>query len=206
MDRQYIETNDVMARYVKNKLTDDELDAFEEYYFEHPEMLEAVEAERLLRAALKSHDDKTPIVRSRRPHMHYAVAASLVAGLMIGTLLPTPSDTPETGIVQLQNGWVITDRQGSRANVELADLDRPLALTIEVGTQIDEPMRAELLDDHDAVLWSADGVTLDGNGDISILMPAEVLSPQSYSLVLYRGERIVDKYVFEVTVALGTEE
>ena len=40
IDRRYIDDNDVIARYLADRLSDEEREGFEAYYLEHPEMLQ----------------------------------------------------------------------------------------------------------------------------------------------------------------------
>jgi hypothetical protein len=51
MDETYIRQHDVIGRYLSNKLPFEEHEAFEQYYFEHPEILKELELERALRSA-----------------------------------------------------------------------------------------------------------------------------------------------------------
>ena len=44
MDRRYIDDQHVVARYLANRLTDEEREAFEAYYLEHPDMGQEMEA------------------------------------------------------------------------------------------------------------------------------------------------------------------
>jgi hypothetical protein len=43
MDKKYIEDNEIEIKYLRNQLSDDELEAFEIYLMEHPEFLETLE-------------------------------------------------------------------------------------------------------------------------------------------------------------------
>ena len=50
MDDQFIRANDIIGRYLLHQLSDREEFEFEEYYFEHPEIMEELEIARAIRA------------------------------------------------------------------------------------------------------------------------------------------------------------
>ena len=52
MDRKYIDDHHVVARYLADHLTDDERQAFEAYYLEHPEAVKEMEAVARFKAGL----------------------------------------------------------------------------------------------------------------------------------------------------------
>jgi len=54
MDEQYIRENDIIGRYLLRQLSDQEHYEFEEYYFEHPEIMEELEIARAMRDGLRS--------------------------------------------------------------------------------------------------------------------------------------------------------
>jgi hypothetical protein len=53
MDEQYIRRHNIIDRYLLRQLSDREAYEFEEYYFEHPEMLKELELTRALQDALR---------------------------------------------------------------------------------------------------------------------------------------------------------
>ena len=136
MDRAYIESHDVVARYGKNELTAAEREAFEDYYFEHPdiyfehpELLEDIETGRLLRAAMRAHDrEASPTSLASPRRQVYALAASFLLGVMLASMLLVLLGETDDGVAQIQTAWLIVDRQGGPVEIELATLDQPLAL------------------------------------------------------------------------------
>ncbi len=200
MDRNDIELHDVVARYVKDDLSDAEREAFEDYYFEHPEMLEAIAAERLLRASMRAHGQQPVPERSTASRSPlFAVAASLLVGVMLGGLLSIPFDGRDAGVAQVQMAWLIADRNGGPVEIEVASLEQPLALTIELSSSISGALRAELFDADGKQLWNSNNVTLDDAGDLTILMPADALAEDDYVLRLAQHGETVDEYYFKLT-------
>lgn len=59
MDRKYIADNNVIERYLMDKLTPEERDEFEQFYLDDPETLGELETARRLRDGLKGTNDGT---------------------------------------------------------------------------------------------------------------------------------------------------
>lgn len=76
MDLRTINRDQVVERYVLGLLSAEDADAFEEYFFEHPSVLDEVEAAIALRDGLLEHPAMAPVAFWRSP---LAAAAGLVA-------------------------------------------------------------------------------------------------------------------------------
>ncbi len=76
MDLRTIDRDQVVERYVLGRLSAEDTDAFEEYFFEHPGVLDEVEAAIALRDGLLEHPAMAPVAFWRSP---LAAAAGLVA-------------------------------------------------------------------------------------------------------------------------------
>jgi hypothetical protein len=92
MDRRYIDDNHVVARYLADRLTDEERDAFEAYYLEHPDVVQEMEAAARFKAGLMHLRDSGELKEllqpaRRRPTWQFLAAAAAVAALAIGALL-----------------------------------------------------------------------------------------------------------------------
>ena len=91
MDRRYIDDNHVVARYLADRLTDEEREAFEAYYLEHPDVVQELEAAARFKVGLMKLRDtgelEQLLQRARRPQWHYFAAAAAIAALAIGAFL-----------------------------------------------------------------------------------------------------------------------
>ena len=91
MDRQYIDDHHVVARYLANRLTDQEREAFEAYYVEHPDIVQEMEAAARFKVGLmklRESGELTKILQhDRRPQWHYFAAAAAIAAVAAGVFL-----------------------------------------------------------------------------------------------------------------------
>lgn len=90
MNRQHIDDNHVVARYLADQLSDEDRAAFEAYYLEHPEMVRELEATARFKAGLSSlqRSGELPSLvaaSSWYRQWRYAAAAALVVA--VGTAL-----------------------------------------------------------------------------------------------------------------------
>lgn len=76
MDLRTIDRDQVVERYVLGRLSAEDTDAFEEYFFEHPGVLDEVEAAIALRDGLLEHPAMAPVAFWHSP---LAAAAGIVA-------------------------------------------------------------------------------------------------------------------------------
>ena len=91
MDRQYIDDHHVVARYLADRLTDGEREAFEAYYLEHPDVVQEMEAAARFKVGLMKLRDLGELNRlvqqHKRPQWHYLAAAAAIAALAVGVFL-----------------------------------------------------------------------------------------------------------------------
>ena len=101
MDRRYIDDHHVVARYLADRLTDEEREAFEAYYLEHPDVVQELEAAARFKVGLMKLRDSGELAQllqqGKRPQWHYIAAAAAVAALAVGVFLVvdrTPAARP----------------------------------------------------------------------------------------------------------------
>lgn len=120
MDREYIDQNHIVARYLADQLADAEREAFEAYYMEHPEMVREMEATARFKEALATLADRGELSqlihsrRTRRPWQWLALAAT-VAAIALGVTYLVRTPAPRSNMV---------------AHVEALNL--PIGLTVRV--------------------------------------------------------------------------
>lgn len=101
MDRRYIDDHHVVARYLADRLSDEERAAFEAYYLEHPDVVQELEAAARFKVGLMKLRDSGELDRllqpHKRPQWHYIAAAAAAVALVVGAFLlvdRTPAARP----------------------------------------------------------------------------------------------------------------
>lgn len=148
MDRQYIDDNHIIARYLADRLSDEEREAFEAYYLEHPEIVKEMETTARFKAGLgelRRSGELDALVRGRPRvlNLRYlaAAAAAAVAAVAIGVafyvnrstsvgplLAATPALLQANGGLQLR---VTSTHQIMRTRSTAADAIVPLPATAQ---------------------------------------------------------------------------
>lgn len=205
MDRRYIETHAVVSRYVKNRLSPDELEAFEEYFFEHPEMTAEITAERELAAALEAHRDwdARPVARRAAP---FALAAAVVAAAGLGAFAAFRATLEPEPVQVAQRGFVVATRSTGLPEVPVASLERPLVLTVETNVGPDSSFGGVLRDGDGRSLWSGSPLAFDSAGNVTLVISPPALRYGEYALeVTADGERR-GRYEFRIVpLPTGTQ-
>jgi hypothetical protein len=120
LDKQHIDDNDLVARYLADQLSESERVQFEEYYLRHPEMLEEINRTAQFKAGLMDlRDDGSldaliaePSAPTRTPY--FAIAASLIA-LVVGATIFTYSSTSQLAATSVNE---LTGRFSSELQVQ----------------------------------------------------------------------------------------
>lgn len=94
MDRRYIDENHIVARYLADRLSDEERTAFEAYYLQHPEIVKEMESAARLKGGLLLLQDRGELggILNAPPRSHSSrwvaaaagiAAIALVAGFLV---------------------------------------------------------------------------------------------------------------------------
>jgi hypothetical protein len=91
MDRRYIDEHHVIARYLADRMTDDERSEFETYYVDHPEVVEEMEAAARFKVGLmrlRDTGELASLLRSKPRYLQwqFLAAAAVVIVLVLGWL------------------------------------------------------------------------------------------------------------------------
>lgn len=88
MDRQYIDDHHIIARYLADQLGDEDRAAFEEYYLEHPDIVQELEAAARFKVGIMQLQERGELAELLGPtpwyrRSRYAAAAALI---LIGSI------------------------------------------------------------------------------------------------------------------------
>jgi len=222
MDRRYIEENQIIDRYLMNQLSDEEMETFEQFFLEDPELVQEIEfRKRFIRGIrkaertglLQSGDDESsgfwqwlPVMRPPFP----AVAAVSAAILLVVAVLQYSQITHLQSVNEEQVSQ-IGQLMAPQANTLLVPLGRTRGMTSR-----DEPVvRVHLSPAVEQVILALDiealgfdnyrldldregaGQLWSSDSDIAppaVVLPAGLLVPGDYYLQVY-GARSGDELV-----------
>ena len=213
MDRRYIEDNQIIDRYLMNRLSDEEMETFEQFYLEDPELVREIEVRKHFIRGLRQADRTgllqlgdnepsslwrwLPVMRPPLP----AVAAASAAILLIVTVLQY-NQISRLQSVNAQHVSQIGQLMAPQVNTLLV----PLGLTRGAATGAGPVIRVHLAPAVEQVILSLDiehlgfdnyRLSLDrkGGGQLwssdsasappAVVIPAELLVPGDYYLQIY---------------------
>src|SRR5688572_21034668 len=100
MDRRYIDDHHVVARYLADRVTEEERSAFEAYYLEHPEVVQELEAAARFKTGLmrlRETGELDDLMQAKAGGFRwpYLAAAAAIAFLVLGAFfaLTRPPET-----------------------------------------------------------------------------------------------------------------
>ena len=220
MDRRYIDENQIIDRYLLNKLSDEEMVAFEQFFLEDPELVQEIEIRKCFIRGIRKADrtgmlhfenDKSSSLWQWLPVMHPsfpAVAAVSAALLLVVAVLQYDQITRLQGVNAKQVSQ-IDQLMAPQVNTLLVPLGRTRGATTR-----DEPViRVHLSSAVDQVILSLDTEHLnfenyrlsldrEGSGQLwssdsdsappAVVLPAGLLKPGDYYLQIY-GARSEDE-------------
>ena len=202
MDRQPLQDNDLIERYLQGKLSADEEQAFEEAYLADPGLLDEVLLAEKLRDGLKGAGTLQPGAGSARgtrawPRFfvspQYAAAASVVAAvsLMLSATLLVQDAGRETGFAARDSFAAtrivpLVNVRGESAN----DIAEPSAsewtvFLLDAGfTEYDEYRASVVHAGEDRLIRRLDGLSADYDGYVALGLPGRELPPGDYEVEL----------------------
>ena len=199
MDREYIDRNHIVARYLADQLADAEREAFEAYYMEHPEMVREMEATARFKDALATLADRGELSQlihphpTRRPWQWLALAAT-VAVITFGVTYVVRTPTPRSNMaaqmeaLQLPVGLVVRverTRGLTDAEFELPAAGTAIALQIVPDFEASpSEYRVSLLreaEDQPDAIAEIERVAAD-DGIITVYLDRAVVQPGVYRL------------------------
>lgn len=211
MDRKYIDDHHIIARYLADRLSDDERDAFEAYYLEHPEIVQEMETTARFKAGLAElqQSGEFDALVHRRPRAYNPrlfAAAAAIAAVAVGIAFfvsrstsvgPLLAATP--AMLQPNDGTPLTiasTHQVLRTRSTAADAIVQLPATAQA-------IELEILPETEApsARYRVSFARLDGNAERQ-LATVEHLSPNENGFVeVYLDSRGVQpgRYLVELT-------
>lgn len=210
MNRQYIEDNHIVDRYLLGQLSEQKLCEFEAYYFEHPQMLEeltiakamheslceeserlnlvkAVEAVKAVKAIKKAKTKINWFLWLFQPKLGFAFSAILTVG--VATLLLENSRLKSVeSFVFPATSLTLSQTRGTNNKIDLFNIPKDQsAVSIRLITgPIGYPeVGLQLKDSSDNLLWQGKS-KIDGPvGTVNLVIMTRQLTSGNYALSVF---------------------
>lgn len=167
--RPDFELSESIRRYVRGQLSEAETASFERRLLDDVDLQDQVEAE----LTLREHADalvQTAVGSTRRELSRWAMAASLLAAVGVGLLLPRPwSDESQVGREIQSLSFTVMRSNESPPGFE-AKAGLPIAARFL--TALDQPHRLEVYAADGGMRLAIDDLLPDSDGDLTVLLPA----------------------------------
>ncbi len=218
MDQQEITARKMVDRYVRGELSEEELYEFEEYYFDHPEVLKEIALTEVMREALRAapamQAPKAAETWSQRllasiATPQWSLAATAASLVLAGVLAVETLQGPFTAGLRPQGSGsvipIVADVslvrmrgiQGAPPTVQLKAAGA-LSVAIDVAGMEPASLQATLRGPESVI--EIPSLTPDpGLGVATVAIPTLLLSPGSYMLEVHDARDTKITYKFEVT-------
>ena len=211
MDRTYIDDHHVVARYLADRLSEDERAAFEAYYLEHPEMVQELEAAARFKTGLMHLRDTGELAKLLQPKPRYlqwqfvaATAATIVLALGIYIALargPAIKPLLASSVEALHFGseaasanvrsYAVLRTRGNSVDADIAPLQAGQAVELRVLPEFSATpprFRARLsrmtVEDSREAIAELGGLVPAPDGFVKLFLPGARLKPGQYELTI----------------------
>lgn len=191
MDKHYIEQGEIVHKYVHGALLEHEAEAFEIYLMDHPEWVEDVQSEQLLKRKLADIPPNRFHASTKRRHTSllwagfgsaFATAATCVLGIYLyfnsALVPPQHGGTAQIAYLEQMRSPVSSDRG---FNVTLAPQTRHIVMVLTPAVPLASSYEIFLMDEANPVAGPFRAAPNDMQ-EISISMPVELLLKEHYTL------------------------
>ncbi len=204
MDRQYIDEQHIVARYLADQLSDAELEAFEAYYLEHPEILREIEATARFKAGLAQLQTSGELAALLKPRPWYAqwryltVAAIVIVLVAVALYLRTP--TPPFIVADLSalghsttvaSSHTVLRRRGSSFDAEVTLPGPGKAVELRVLPEFAAPdsryriVLSRIDADHDKErLTQIEHLSTNDDGMVTLYLAGPTVAPGDYEITI----------------------
>ena len=213
MDKQYIQDNEVEIEYLRNQLTPDEVEEFEVYLMENPEMVESLELIDILREK-GSFDENlaekpTSFVSKLfntsflRPGFIFANLAFFTLGAFLFGGFLNPITTNQSA--QIQRLEHVSSVRGANENtiaptVELTEKSFQSAkdefILVMTAPSDDTAFNIELLGEGSKVIEKFSEFRVNANGDIVLSLEAKSYPPGGYRVQIVSVSELKDQVFY----------
>lgn len=216
MNQQEIEERSIVDRYVRGELSEEELYEFEEYYFEHPEVLKDIALTEVMREALRAAPRPRPAeaveswpqrllgyISTPRWSLGATTAAVVLAGLLTVETLRGPrvgdSHPSSASVMPIVAEFSLVRMRGTQGAPPILQIKAPGAVSIAIDAAGMEPASLKTtLHGPEKDIELPRLIPDPSLGVATVVMPTQLLAPGSYVLELHDAHGSNIAYKFEV--------
>lgn len=198
MNRQYIEDNHIVDRYLLGQLPESELCEFETYYFEHPEMLEELTIAKAMHKTMREESNSlllTQAVETKvtwfervfQPKLGFALSAVMAVG--VASLWLENSRLKSVDLVVFPaSSLILSQTRGASAEMNVVKFsENQPAITVKLvtGPIGYSDIGLELKNSSGKLLWQGTAKVDDPVGAINLVIVTRHLTSGEYTLSVF---------------------
>ncbi len=188
IDKAYIEEFDVIRRYQQNKLSEEELNSFEIYILENPDIINVLEQEKILHDAFREHEPLLKPGKEKSISLFAGRGMALAACLVLGVVAVFNFSGNQSSY-ELQPPVVLETFRGAADNTVQLSGQPILQFQVDMGPAefLDSnSFTAELVDASGSSLFRSAGLSVDADGWLFYSLDAQAETLQgNYQLKVY---------------------
>ena len=214
MNRQYIEDNHIVDRYLLGQLSAKELCEFETYYFDHPQMLEELTIAKAMHNTLREESDSLHPVQAVKtkvnwfdwvfqPKLGFAFSAIMAFGVASLWLENSKLKSAESFVFPASS-LTLSQTRGANTKIDLVKIAQDqsaVAIQLVTGPIGYSEVWLQLKDSSDNLLWQGRSKVEGPVGRINLVIMTHQLTSGEYMLSVFPPKDTLEAlsiYKFEV--------
>lgn len=195
MNRQYIEDNHIVDRYLFGQLSEAELCEFEAYYFEHPEMLEELTIAKAMHNTVREESGRlrpTQVIVTKvnwfervfQPKLGFALSAVMAVGVASLWLENSRLRSAET-VVFTASSLILSQTRGANAEIDVVKIvenQSALSIRLVTGPIGYSDVELQLKDSSGNLIWQGTAKVDGPVGGINLVLVTRHLISGEYTL------------------------
>jgi len=198
MNRQYIEDNHIVDRYLLGQLPEGELCEFETYYFEHPEMLEELTVAKAMHKTIAEESNSlllTQAVETKaswfervfQPKLGFALSAVMAVGIASLWLENNRLKSVES-VVFPASSLTISQSRGADTEIDAVKISQDqsaIAIRLVIGPIGYPEVGLKLKNNSGSLLWQGKSKVDDSVGAVNLVIMTRQLTTGEYTLSVF---------------------
>lgn len=209
MDNQYIEDNEIGIKYLRNQLTPEEVEGFEVYLMENPEVVEDLESMRVLNEYVLEQGSSISKFLSLRDGLF--LSAGAFCSLFLVLFLQYPSaDIKQYGadVVYLSSSNSLYRGSSENENLVATKSSQNLGSlvlvleTTHIQSKFEQLVLSHVENETD-VLRISENLASNELGELVLVVPRKLLGQGTYKINLIKDKKTINQFVISISEDTG---